>query len=337
MNNPAHPRRYSFVTVGFEGDAGLLCLQARSMRLYCPPELIEEIIIVDNWSSGAKKWRSNLLQQYGSLARFVRILPAASIVAIPAGASGWYTQQVLKIKVAETIRSERYVVLDAKNHMIKQLGREFLETPTGQPRINGKPYTNHPMREFLERTLEYLGLDPQTHISWFTRTHPPFTILTDEARELIRHVEQKEAGPFASAFLDRKLSEFFLYSGFLVSKGTLRSIYNLEQPEEAQVWPGDASESACAKAIVRTTQTESPFMTVHRQAIAKMDQRGQQLIADFWYSRGLFATAKDGVRFLRDPNRSYQNRDGQVVSWPMSQIVSRFSSRSERQLQTFAQ
>jgi hypothetical protein len=324
MNNASNPRRYSFMTVGFEGDAGLLCLQARSMRLYCPEE------------PGIRKWRSNLLQQYGSLARFVRIVPAASVAVMSAGASGWYTQQVLKIKVAETVRSERYVILDAKNHLIKPLGREFLETPTGLPRMNGKPYTNHPMREFLERTLDYLGLDSQKHISWFTRTHPPFTILTEEACELMRYVEQKDGRPFATAFLDRRLSEFFLYSGFLMSKGTLHSIYNLEQPEEAQVWPGDASENACARAIERTTQTESPFMTVHRQAIANMDKSGQQLIADFWYSRGLFAAAKDGVRFLRDPNRSYQNRDGQVVSWPISRIVSRFSSGSARHLQTSA-
>lgn len=333
MNNAAQPRRYSFVTIGFEGDAGLLCLQARSMRLYCPPELVEEIIIVDN---GLKGWRGNLLRQYGSLARFVRIVPAASIAVVPPGAGGWYTQQALKINVAEIIRSERYVVLDAKNHMIRQLRREFLETPTGQPRISGHAYINHPMREYLERTLKYLGIDPQEHINWFTRTHPPFTILTDEARELIRHIEQKEGRPFASAFLDRDLSEFFLYSGFLASKETLRSIYHLEQPGGPEIWPEDASEKGCAEAIGRAARTECPFMTIHRKAIVKMDKGGQRLIADFWYSRGLFATANDGVRFLRDPNRSYQNRAGQVVSWPISQIVSRFSSRSERHFQTFA-
>jgi Family of unknown function (DUF6492) len=321
------------VTVGFEGDAGLLCLQARSMRLYCPPELIEEIIIIDN---GLKEWRGNLLRQYGSLACSVRIVPAASIADLPPGAGGWYTQQALKINVAEIIRSERYVVLDAKNHMIKQLRREFLETPTGQPRLNGHAYTNHPMREYLERTLRYLSINPQEYISWFTRTHPPFTIITHEARELIRQIEQKEARPFASAFLDRDLSEFFLYSGFLASKGTLRSIYHPEQPGGPEIWPEDASEDGCAEAVRRAARSECPFMTIHRKAIEKMDRGAQRLIAEFWYSRGLFATTNDGVRFLRDPHRSYQNRAGQVVSWPISQIVSRFSSRSRKHLQTFA-
>jgi len=330
MNKGGHLRRYSFVIVGFEGDAGLLNLQARSMRMFCPPELIEEIIVVDNSSPGSRNWRDELLHQYGNHAGFVRIVPAADIAVMSTGASGWYTQQVLKIKVSETIRSDRYVVLDAKNHLIKPLNRGFLETPTGQPRMNGKPYINHPMREFLERTVEYFGLDPEEHVKWFTRTHPPFTILTDEACELVRHIEQKEARPFASVFLDRKLSEFFLYSGFLVSKGTLRKIYDLTQAEEPQVWPGNADEQGCAKAIQKASQTESPFMTVHRRALANMDKKGQTLLAEFWHSRGLFASTKDGIRFLRDPNRSYQNHEGRVVSWPVSRIASHFSSHPQK-------
>jgi len=49
---------------------------------------------------------------------------------------------------------------------------------------------------------------------------------------------------------------------------------------------------------------------------------------DFWHFRGLFASTKDGIRFLRNPNRSYQNPEGRVVSWPVSRIAARFSSPS---------
>jgi hypothetical protein len=324
MINSTHLRRYSFVTVGFEGDAGLLNLQARSMRMFCPPELIEEIIIVDNSSPGSRNWRDELLHQYGNHAGFVRIVPAASIVAISKDTNGWLTQQILKIKVASIVRSERYVILDAKNHLIARLGLEFLETPTGQPRANGYPYFDHFMRQYLERTLDYLGIDPKPHISWFIRTHTPFIMLTNEASELVRNVEQREARPFASVFLDRKLSEFFLYSGFLVSKGTLQQIYDLTQTHEPQVWPENADEQGCAEAIRNAEQTGCPFITVHRRALAKMNKNGQTLLADFWHSRGLFASTKDGLRFLRDPNRSYQNPEGRVVSWPVSRIAAHF-------------
>lgn len=330
MSSCVHPRRYSFVTIGFEGDAGLLRLQARSMRLFCPRELVEEIIIVDNSSPGSKKWQDGLLKQYGNLAGFVRIVPAAHI-AVMNGAHGWFSQQVLKIKVAEVVCSDRYVVLDSKNHLITHLGLEFLETSVGQPRINGHSYVDQPMREFLERTLEYLGLDPQDHIEWFTRTTTPFTLLTNEVHELVRYVEQKEAKPFAPAFLDRKLSEFFLYAGFLVAKGTLLKTYDLTQVHDPQIWPKTADVEGCTDAIRRASQIGSPFMTIHRQAIPVMKKEGKQVMGEFWRARGLFASAKDGVRFLSDPNRCHQDSDGHVVSWPLASVMSRLSPRSEIQ------
>jgi hypothetical protein len=322
-----HPRRYTFVTVGFEGDAGLLHLQARSMRLYCPPELIEEIIIIDNSSPGSKReWQSKLLNQYGYLASFVRIVPAANIAAMSNDVHGWFTQQVLKIEVSSIVRSERYVILDAKDHLVSRLEREFLETPEDQPRTNGHSYANHSLQEYLERTLEYLGLDPLAEINWFPHTDTPFTILRDEARDLVRHVEQKEVKPFASVFLERGLTEFFMYAGFLVSKGTLRQHYDITQPHTPHIWPERASAQDCADAIRKADQSGSPFMTVHRRAFAKMDAKGQTLMAEFWHKRGLFASAKDGLRFLRDPNRSRQHFDGRVVAWPIAAFVSRFRS-----------
>lgn len=326
-----HPRRYSFVTIGFEGDAGLLQLQARSMRMNCPPELIEQIIIVDNSSIGSRsKWVDELVYQYGDLARFLRILPAADISTMPSETHGWFTQQVLKLEVASFVLSERYVILDAKNHLFARLDREFLETSTDQLRMTGRSYVDHPMQEFLERTLAYLDIDPRAHLNWFTRTETPFTMLTSEARDLVKHLAQKEARSFASVFLDRKLSEFFLYSGFLLSKGTLWQSYELSNVPEAQIWPGNADEQGCNNAIRIASQNGYPFMTIHRQAVEKLDQNARRLIAEFWYERGLFPTANDGIRFLRNPNRSRQTFDGHVTSRPVSALVSRFSSYLRR-------
>jgi hypothetical protein len=334
MGNDESLRRYSFVTVRFEGDAGLLDLQARSMRQYCPRDLVDEIIIVDNSCQGSTRWQGGLLRQYGDLADRVQFIPAAVIAAIPKEANGWFSQQVLKIKVAEIVRSDRYVLLDAKNHLVSPLGREFLESSTGQPRTNGYPYGDQPMLEYLERTLQYLGLDPQAHVSWFTRTTTPFILLAGEARELVEYIEEREGRSFAAAFLDRGLSEFFLYAGFLELKGTLREIYDITQPHEPQVWPDKANGQGCAEVIRKAEKAISPFMTVHRKAIARMDGQGQRLIAEFWFSRGLFASTKDGIRFLMDPNRSYQSSDGHVISRPLSTLVSRFMSRPAIGLQT---
>jgi len=284
------------------------------MRLYCPQELIEEIIVVDNSSPRWKDWLRELPLQYGNLGKYVRIVPAAEMAVTPAHAHGWFTQQILKVKVAAVVRSDRYVILDAKNHLITAPDREFLETAAGQPRTNGYSYRGHPMRDFLERSLEYFGIDPQAHIDWFTRTTTPFTMVTSEASELVRHVEQKEGEPFASAFLRLKLSEFFLYSGFLASKGSLRQIYEITQPYQPQLWPEDCNHRSCAEAIREANQANCYFMTIHRLALAKMTRKAKGLMAEFWRQCGLFPSVEDASRFLRDSNRSRQNCDGRVVS-----------------------
>ncbi len=275
-------RPYAFVTVAYDGETGLLRLQARSMRLYCPPDLVDEIIVVDNSQRAtSNRWRTDLLYHYGKLARLVRFISRAELVTIPAGAGGWWTQQVLKIKTAEVIRSERYVLLDAKNHLISQLARDFLETEAGLPRINGHSFIKDPMRNFLERTLSYFGLSPELYLNWFTRTTTPFTILASEARALVQYLEDREGKPFALTFLEKQLTEFFLYSGFLESKGILKSSYDLTQPHCAQ----------------------------------------------FWHARGLFPSVTDATRFLRNPNRTYQDYNGRVYPWPMGYLVFHFDQR----------
>ncbi len=323
MPNDATSRRYSFVTIGFGGDAGLLQLQARSMKLFCPADVVEEIVIVDNSSSLSNSWQQKVVGQYGHLADAVKIVPADSIACIPADTHGWFAQQILKIMVAKVIRSERYLIMDAKNHLIKGLTREYLETPAGRPRMSGHSYADHPMREFLERTLEYLHIEAQAHIGWFPRTDTPFTAVTSETSDLVSHIEKAEKRMFAEAFLDKRLSEFFLYSGFLISRGSLWKVYERSDMQEAQIWPESAQESGCAKAIQAAGQTLCPFLTVHRRAIEAMGSKGKQVLARFWHERRLFASVNDGIRFLRDPNRSYQDCSGRVTSWPFSAVVSR--------------
>jgi hypothetical protein len=130
-------RTYTFVTVVFEAEYDLLALQARSMRLYCPLELIDSIFIVENSQHPATPGkRSKIMAEYGHLSKFVKFLMASEIANIE-GTEGWWGQQILKLMVAQTVRSERYLVLDAKSHLIFKLTREFLEAPDGRARIRG--------------------------------------------------------------------------------------------------------------------------------------------------------------------------------------------------------
>jgi Family of unknown function (DUF6492) len=321
-------RRYTFVTVGFRGECGLLNLQARSMRLYCPTDLIEEIIIIDNTPPPVSiEWRERVLCQYGELAEFARFIPRDSFIQNTSDTSGWWIQQVLKLKVSEIVRSDRYVLLDAKNHLIHPLSIDFLETSTGQPRINGHSFANDPMLTFLECTLRYLGVDPAPHLQWFTRTTTPFTMLTREAGELAQYLNRREGDRIILSFQEKKLTEFFLYSGFLLSKGMLNSIYELNQPHSAQIWGETLDQGRCAETIRDAQASNSPFMAVHSKAIARMDRKSKTAIAKFWHERGLFPSVSDGVRFLNDPNRTIQSYEGRILPWPLAHLAFHLARR----------
>lgn len=315
-------RQYTFVTVMFHGEHGLLRLQARSMRLFCPADLVREILIVDNsYPHPTTWWRTQVMSQYGKLAKFVRILSAAELTSMPIEARGWITQQILKLKIAESVRSDRYVVLDTKSHLVYPLKLDFLETATGLPRLNGYSFAQHPLRGNLERTLAYLGVDSNTHLNWFTRTGPPFTILTRHARDLVQYIESREGTSFASVFVEKRLAEFFLYSSYLLSRGILHTSYDFTQPLCVHILEDSAKKDDCIKCIRQIKNTGAPFMSVHRNAIAKMDDEGRAALAEFWRARGLFPTITEGIRFLRSPNTTYQSERGEVPRFSAARLV----------------
>ena len=294
-------RRYTFVTVTHTEDAGLAALQARSMARYCDPSLVQEVIVVENDRPGHEgAWRDRLLTEYGPLAETIRFIPGSEIADMP-HATGWMTQQVLKLTVSASVTTDRYVVLDAKNALIAPLRRDFLESPsTGRPLLNGYPMRDHALRPYLERVMAFLRIPVEQHLDWFPRTSTPFTILTDEARDLVAHVSGMAGRPFSEIFLDCGLTEFFLYSGYLVSKHDLERCYEMTQPYCVQLWGDQAAQRDVETFIRRATQSECPFIAVHRKAIARMTDGSRLALGRLYTDAGLFPSVSDGVDFLRN-------------------------------------
>ena len=292
-------RQYTFLTVAHAADSPLLHLQARSMRLYAPPALVHEVIVVENFDEGARlAWRDSLRGEYGHMAGAVRFVPAPALARMP-GSSGWWSQQVVKLVASRIVATERYVVLDAKNHLVGPLTREFVEEPvSGRARLNGYAMAGHPLEPALKRVLTYLGEPYQQHLGWFPRTSTPFTIHTSRARDLIEYVERLEGRPFAACLLDRRLTEFFLYSGFLLKGGELWRCYQFDQPGTAQLRAGCADDKGVAAFAEKVRRSRSPFVAVHRNAIPELSEAGQRRLASLWADRGLFPTPAAAAALL---------------------------------------
>ena len=289
---------YSFVTVAHADDEWLLRLQARSMRLHLAPALAGEIVVVENFGIGPPvAWRDRLHADYGQLADRVRFVPSAVLGPMPS-ASGWWTQQALKLLVSRTVACRRYVVLDAKNHLVRPMRRDFLEGIGGRMRARRYDYRRHPLRHFLERTLLACDLPLEPHVGWFMQAGTPFTIDRADAREVIDVLEARTGKRFAEALIDSRMTEFFLLAGHLVRRGVLEDRYDFSQVACPVVWDKAALPASVLSAIRDAEDGRAPFFAVHRGVIPKLDDVSREILARFWMRHGLFDSTAEAVADL---------------------------------------
>ncbi len=293
--------RLTFVSVGYEAEYPFLELQARSMAVHLAPQQVHEVLLIDN---SAKPMpadvRERLIGEYGPLASRVTVLRPEDIVKTSGGV-GWSTQQVLKLAIAARVASDAYVVLDAKNHFIAPLGSDFFRAADGRLRVPAYSFETHPLRKNLEHVLGYLGIDPAPHVRRFPATVTPFVLSTELVRELIAGIEQRSGRPFAREFLKSDLTEFFLYSGWILASGRkLEDVYDLDIPQSPAVWPKAADAAGVRAAIATAEERRAPFFAVHRRALANLTADGGEVLAGFWAERGLFPTTEAARRFIAD-------------------------------------
>jgi len=240
-----------------------------------------------------------VVRDYGHLASSVQFLRAPDIAVVPHNTDGWLSQQILKLIVSQHISTDRYVVLDAKNHLVFPLQRTFLEAGDRirSPLTN---YTMHSMRRLLERTLRYFGMNPDEYVKAFFPTVTPFTFPTALVRDLVRVVAEREKMPFANAFLNIGCSEFFLFASFISLNGTTEDLYDFSGVSCPIIREDHAIRGVrnLRHHIARGEKNALPFFAVHRRALPWLDDRSRQAISEFWQRRGLFRTPEDGVDFL---------------------------------------
>jgi Family of unknown function (DUF6492) len=300
-------RRLTFVSVVFEAEYPLLWLQARSMAVFVPDELVEEIVVIDNSARRMPaRVRHRLLDEYGPLSAKVRVVRPRDICVMPRTV-GYRSQQVLKLCVASKVSTERYVVLDAKNHFVAAVDRGLFEAPDGRARVGFHSYKSHRLRPRLEHVLKYLGLNPSTYVQQFTLTVPPFVFDTAVVRSLIDDIERRSGRSFPQEFVASSLTEFFLYAGWIIANnGSLDGVYELQRVTRPYVWPRAANRDGVERAIRVATDTRSAVFAVHRKALGRLDAESTRALSDFWVSRQLFSTRSEAERFISEFSHAFQ-------------------------------
>lgn len=287
-----------FTTVVFESERRLLELQARSFQRYLRPDQIGQILVIDNCRRPlAPRERGRLLSGYGQHASSVRFVRPEELATVKA--TGWQVQQVLKLAVADLVGTDHYVALDAKDHFVAPVPDDYFVSQ-GRAKVAAYSYAEHPLRPALERVLAYLGLDVADHLTRFPATVTPFPLHTATVRELRGYVAERSGRPFAEEFVARRLTEFFLYSGYRYLTGTADQLILLDH-QAPRIWKGGSATDQVAATIAAA---DDPVFSVHRRALAAMDVPARRLVTDFWTERGLLAAGEAG-RFVRQFRREY--------------------------------
>ena len=297
----AQSKMYSFVTVAHDVDSRLLHIQARSMSLFASPLIVGEIIIIENFDPNRRvNWRDTLLSEYGKLAALVRFIDRDTLCQMPS-VDGWWTQQVLKLVVAHIVKCPRYIVLDAKNHLVSPIKQDFIEAPDGRIRTSLSPYdVNHCLRSALERVTAYCDLTLGNDVVQFTPTITPFTMITEDVIELIQFVESKEGKPFPQAFIDLQLTEFFLYSARLIQRGKMEETHTFDQLHCPIVWDHLTKPADLLQLIREADEGMAPVFGVHRRSFPILDSVAREILGQFWARRGLFPSTADAVANITD-------------------------------------
>ncbi|MFA7266274.1 MAG: DUF6492 family protein [Candidatus Nanopelagicales bacterium] len=301
------PEKLTYVTVVFEEEVALLWLQARSAAVHLSPESVAAIIVIDNTKKGlSSRQRAELVAAYGPVSSLVSFIRPGDICEVPK-ATGWRTQQILKLKVAELVDTSHYVTLDAKNHFVRPVTPEFFVGEDGRSRINVYGYETHPLRPNLERVLTYLGVDPDQYVKQFTATVTPFVLERDTVCQMMADIERRSGQPFATEFVRQDLTEFFLYAGWVLSKGrTLDEAFECTEVACPAVWPKAANLPGVRAAIAAADERDVPVFSVHRRALAIVPPESSQALAQFWVARDLFDSAAQASGFVRDFQSNYE-------------------------------
>lgn len=294
------PEPVTFVTIVYRAEDSLLRLQAHSVARFVAPGALAEIIVVDNGRPAlSPRRRAELVRAYGPHGDRVRFVHADDLAGTE-GMSGWIGQQVLKLAVARLVHTPWYVLLDAKNHLVRPLRPGDLLTDDGRARGGFHSYESHPLRERLLTTLDYLGID-QAAAQWYPPTSTPFIMQTMTVDEILTAL----GDDFATAFARGGLSEFFLYSGWILRRdGDWSAVYDGTALQCPTIWGGGATPERVAAVLAEVEALDAPFLGVHRRALRRIGGEAFGLLARFWVSEGLFpnprAAGRFRVRFLRE-------------------------------------
>lgn len=291
-----------FVTICFSGELSNLLLQARSLAKY-GNDVIKEWVIVLNSEIEAEE-RVNIflsLQKELKNALFNTFwIERKDItnIGLPE-MHGSRSQQILKILISNYITDKFYVLLDAKNHAIRILEKDFF-VYDNQPIVHREEYEAwNPFCQWFAKAFDLVGLPQDRALYQKYQSTTPYVMETEIVRKCMDNDLLNSSKPwyyFVSLMGDDadSVTEFALY-GAMFELFKKKSIFS--QKNYVTLFAGYPSEHKHIMSFIGKMKDENiKFFGIHRSTHLNMDENISLAIR--WVSQGLFANVENGLLFL---------------------------------------
>lgn len=156
----------------FERDLCIFDITARSLSFHDPEHLLGDAYLM--WVSvkpSSEYWSAlSEIQKSMSLTRRVHFFDfSSSIKAASLSQTGWLAQQVLKLKIATLVRTDFYLVMDAKNTLIRDVSSQTFFTSCNQAKISGDYLYDQlpwPFSQWYASVADLLNMSVPSDIYW---------------------------------------------------------------------------------------------------------------------------------------------------------------------------
>jgi hypothetical protein len=278
-----------FVTIIYNNktELNLIKLQAISMK-YVDINLINKIYIVYN-DTGYYNIDDILPFYPENLRSKVNIVYNQDIdTCFKDKQSNWHNQQILKLLVANIIESKYYLIMDGKNHFIKNITYSDYFNKNGFPKL----FVWHPgdMIKYYYSCLDYFQIkDPydfkNTKDCNIFLTTTPFLMCKHDVLEMIEYIIKKENDTFFNFFIKRLdlHTEFYLYITYLIFKNKIQ-FYEITSANYSSIMGHGLGKwnSYEDNALPIINMPRIKIFGLHRAAISKADNTFKQNMLTFY-------------------------------------------------------
>lgn len=299
----------TFVSVTFEGDFKNCYLQAKSLSIYGNSAVSSLIIVINSLESSdiINNFKEKLKDLTNKANFDIFVVFSSDLFDFDIHSfSGNEAQQKIKIAISKFINDEYYVVMDSKNHVIKELKAEdFVEY--GLAKTHEQTYyEGDPFYKCFKSAFNLVGVHGTIDIFKEYQSTTPYVLCTHIARECMNPdniLSEKPWHEFVGVPIlsEGAITEFSLYAA-VAEKFRYKTIHQKRNYET--LFPGwPLSKREILETIYSMARYDIKFFAIHR---GKMDDFSEDeifTIANFWNVFELFDSVEEGINFIVNYNK----------------------------------